>query len=100
MATGHKSYYDLSDWDIIDLLQNGPVGVGVSATGWESYSSGTLSCSPGAAVNHAVVLVGYTADAWIIKNSWDTTWGMAGYAYITRNPYINCRIGVGVFQLS
>jgi C1A family cysteine protease len=34
----------------------------------------------GSTLNHAVVLVGYqTDDVWIVRNSWATTWGEAGY---------------------
>ena len=42
-------------------------------------------------IDHAVVLVGYYDDAtvpsggyWVIKNSWDTGWGNAGYGFV---PY-------------
>lgn len=30
---------------------------------------------------HAVALVGYTADRFIVRNSWGTTWGDNGFAY-------------------
>jgi C1A family cysteine protease len=30
---------------------------------------------------HAVALVGYTADRFIVRNSWGTTWGDKGFAY-------------------
>ncbi len=30
---------------------------------------------------HAVALVGYTADRFIVRNSWGTSWGDRGYAY-------------------
>lgn len=32
---------------------------------------------------HAVALVGYTADGFIVRNSWSTTWGDNGFAYAT-----------------
>ena len=48
-----------------------------------SYSSGVLEdlTSTAAKINHAVLLVGYTPDYWIIRNSWGET-GMKGYYHI------------------
>jgi C1A family cysteine protease len=36
--------------------------------------------------------VGYTADAYIIKNSWGTIWGLNGYALVSRTASSNCQI--------
>uniref|UniRef100_A0AC35FN15 Uncharacterized protein n=1 Tax=Panagrolaimus sp. PS1159 TaxID=55785 RepID=A0AC35FN15_9BILA len=33
---------------------------------------------------HAMALVGYTEDYWIIRNSWDTDWGEQGYVRVKR----------------
>jgi C1A family cysteine protease len=30
---------------------------------------------------HAVTLVGYTPDCFIVRNSWSTDWGDCGFAY-------------------
>lgn len=87
-----KSYYSLSDADLIGLVQTQPVAVAVSSVGWSSYSSGTLSCLSTATVDHAVVVVGYTASAYIIKNSWGTSWGLNGYGLVTRSSSTNCKI--------
>lgn len=64
----------------------------VASSGWSSYTSGTLSCSSSASVDHAVLAVGYTATHIIIKNSWGTSWGMSGYATISRTAGSNCKI--------
>jgi C1A family cysteine protease len=48
-------------------------------------------------IDHAVVIVGYcdNLNAWIIKNSWGTTWGpYGGYAYVGYNA---CNIGKYVY---
>lgn len=37
---------------------------------------------------HCVAVVGYTADRFIIRNSWDVTWGDKGYAYAS-DKYAN-----------
>ena len=41
-----------------------------------SYSSGVLEDLRAKKVNHAVLLVGYTPNYWIIRNSWGEGWGM------------------------
>lgn len=57
------------------------------------YTNGTYhstDCANGASdVNHAVLAVGYGTDEsgmdyWIVKNSWDTTWGNKGFFNIER----------------
>jgi C1A family cysteine protease len=85
------------------LLQYTPLAIAVSATDWENYgsSSGILSCTSTSNVNHAVLLTGYTADYWIIKNQWGSAWGNNGYAKISRLTAnnSNCWIGRGVYAL-
>ena len=95
-----ESYYDISDAKIIELLQDGPIAVAISATGWEDYGEGTLGCASWVPVNHAVLLVGYDSQRWIMKNSWGTDWGDNGYIYVTRNSQNNCKMGVAVHKLS
>lgn len=88
---------------IIELLERALV-VAVKASTWYMYrpvltdpiSNKIFSCPetigfPG--LDHAVLLVGYTAQAWIIKNSWGTSWGDRGYIYINRTPSRNCGMG-------
>lgn len=96
------SYYNLRDNDIKSLLTLGPLAIALSATNWEYYDRGIWRCSPSDKVNHAVLLVGYTADgqAWIVKNQWGTDWGENGYIYISTNPNYNCKIGTAVHMLS
>ena len=38
----------------------------------------------GSALDHAVTIVGYTPDYWIVRNSWGTDWGADGYFYLER----------------
>ena len=42
----------------------------------------------GKAVNHGVVIVGWGVlngiDFWIVRNTWGTNWGLAGYVLIQR----------------
>lgn len=66
---------------IQSLLDNATVVALINAdSGFLSYTGGIYSGCPDfdtsfTAINHAVLIVGYDADGWIIKNSWGTTWG-------------------------
>jgi len=93
IATNSQSYYSLSDSDLISLLQSGPVAIAISSSGWQNYGSGVYSCPLVSAVDHAVLLIGYTPTYWIVKNQWGTSWGEGGYIRISRNPSSNCQIG-------
>jgi cathepsin F len=75
-----------------DALTNvGPLSVCVNAN-WQDYHSGVFSgrCAHDAgSMNHAVQLVGWNGDQptnqyWIVRNSWNTNWGVGGYIYIKK----------------
>jgi len=79
----------------------GPVSICVNAGAWNDYTGGILTdaaCGSHAAdsIDHCVQLVGYNAEAekpyWIVRNSWSTTWGMDGYAYL-EYPANTCGLG-------
>jgi hypothetical protein len=82
-ATNNPSAY-------VNGLKNGPILVYIEADSliFQGYSSGIInsSCCYAGYLNHVLVLVGWRVDAqksaWIIRNSWGTDWGVAGYAYI------------------
>jgi C1A family cysteine protease len=75
------------------LAQHGPilVGLNVDAT-WDQATStdGKLDTfQPGTERGgHAVAVVGYTSDRFILRNSWGTRWGDDGFAYASE-AYIN-----------
>ena len=63
----------------------GPIAVGVDSTQWDDYRGGIFKhtmCTND--IDHAVAIVGYTTDAWIVKNSWGADWGDDGYIYLER----------------
>ena len=75
---------------LTDFANQGPVAVAVNAnSAWQSYTGGVVSaaeCPTDGSLNHGVVLAGYTADYWLIKNSWGRRWGEAGYMRLERHP--------------
>jgi C1A family cysteine protease len=56
-------------------LQTSPIIVAVGSGDWEFYKGGIMKCRSNVTVDHAVLLVGYTTDYWIVKNNWGTNWG-------------------------
>jgi C1A family cysteine protease len=58
-----------------------PVAAMVDATNWSAYRGGILS-NCGTNLNHYVLIVGYTSEYWIVKNSWGTGWGIGGYIHL------------------
>jgi len=73
------------------LAAKGPVSICVNAgdSGWQNYKRGVYSkrCS-GASddLDHCVQLVGYDKSGstpyWIVRNSWNTDWGIDGYMHL------------------
>jgi len=77
----------------------GPVSVAIYAgdPSFSTYESGVYNGPCAEQIDHAVLVVGYGADAsgneyWIVKNSWATGWGMSGYINIARNQNNMCSI--------
>jgi len=64
-------------------IQESPMSICVDAESWQLYMGGVVDSSTcGTSLDHCVHLVGAdfgTADAWIVKNSWNTNWGEEGY---------------------
>lgn len=72
------------------LVTHGALSAGI-ATGdaFHIYKSGVLTGYNDKPVSHAIAIVGWDDDleAWLIKNSWGTKWGMDGFAWIDYNSY-------------
>ncbi|XP_007942188.1 cathepsin O [Orycteropus afer afer] len=84
------SAYDYSDQEdemAKALLAFGPLIVIVDAVSWQDYLGGIIQhhCSSGEA-NHAVLITGFdktgSTPYWIVRNSWGSSWGVDGYAYV------------------
>ena len=73
------------------LLKYGPGQIGIDASCVKAYKGGVISNCTTTAVDHAVTIVGAETDLatgidyWIVKNSWDTTFGEEGYFRVARS---------------
>jgi len=88
----------ISNWQYVTQSQNenqmqqftystGPPSVCVDASSWDSYNGGVYTSSDcGTQLDHCVQIVGWTnfqgTNAWVVRNSWGTGWGYAGYLYV------------------
>jgi len=73
-----------------NLVNWGPVSICVDAEYWQYYESGVMTAWQCAWINeldHCVQLVGYNQQAkpnyWIVRNSWNTDWGVNGFIYLS-----------------
>jgi len=73
------------------LASTGPLSICLDAERWQDYKSGIMTnydCCPTlkCEMDHCVQLVGYNSTGsmsyWIVRNSWNTDWGVNGYIYL------------------
>lgn len=72
---------------IASLVQKQVVAVGffLSNTGpFMGYTQGVYDQDCGTGGGHAVAIVGYQSDYWIVRNSWASSWGQNGYFYFAK----------------
>ena len=68
------------------------LGVVVYDTMFVPTAAGRVALPPAGAPSrgrHAVLAVGYDADALLIRNSWGTTWALGGYGWL---PHAYCNL--------
>jgi len=87
-----------------DAVANvGPISVCINANGnFMSYEGGVFDDSTCTSdfdsIDHCVLAVGYGTDSasgkdyWLVKNSWNTSWGDKGYIKMVRNKMNQCAI--------
>ena len=80
---------------IRNLARHGPIPVAVRVSEkFMFYESGVFD--DGVCVfnqpNHAMLLIGYTKNYWILKNSWGSGWGESGYIRVKRAETRDCGI--------
>lgn len=101
LVSGSKitSFVDVtpdSDDAMMSALVKQTVSVAIEADSmdFQLYKSGVFTGKCGTNLDHGVLLVGYTPETYILKNSWGTSWGDRGYIYlgkgndpVTGKPY-------------
>ena len=96
-----------SDTAMMTALAKQPVSVAIEADqmSFQLYKSGVFTGTCGTNLDHGVLLVGYTDNAYILKNSWSSSWGDNGYIYLgrgndpaTNKPYNNGNGQCGVLM--
>jgi len=81
-------------------ITSNPISVLIEADEdvFQFYTSGVIWRNCHNNIDHAVLAVGWQKvtglDAFIVKNSWGTDWGVSGYVYISTNEKPNSGTGV------
>jgi C1A family cysteine protease len=69
------------------ICRYGSIAASINATeNFKHYASGVydLNDNPTVFPNHVIQIIGWDDDiqAWLIKNSWDTDWGIGGFGWV------------------
>jgi cathepsin F/cysteine peptidase B len=86
--TGHRDITQTEDQMASFVYSSGPLSIAVDASTWQTYMGGIVTNCPQGQIDHGVLIVGFDDAAstpyWIIKNSWTTSWGEAGYIRVQK----------------
>lgn len=102
------AYVSRTNADLMRAVATAPTQIGVKADGsaFQYYRGGIVGCSvesKRAVSNHAVTVVGYGVSGstpyFLVKNSWGTGWGEAGYFRVQRNCVLSGKSPYGPFAM-
>ena len=89
-----STFQDVTPNSIADMkaaLNTAPLAIAIEADKlcFQTYKTGVFNSTKcGTNLDHAVLAVGYGTeggqDYWLVKNSWNTTWGDQGYIKIAQ----------------
>ena len=89
LPTSRLTRFNKNQIDTIKYLlcTNGPMVVGMNAAKTQNITQykGGITTFPGGTPDHAVILIGYQDNYWIIQNSWSEKWGLNGIIYADIN---------------
>uniref|UniRef100_A0A0E0ML92 Uncharacterized protein n=1 Tax=Oryza punctata TaxID=4537 RepID=A0A0E0ML92_ORYPU len=93
VAASIKGYEDVPANDESSLMKavaGQPVSVAVDASKFQFYGGGVMTGECGTSLDHGVTVIGYGTASdgtkyWLVKNSWGTTWGEAGYVRMEKD---------------
>jgi len=94
-VTGYAFVVPRSAAQLKAAIANQPISVIVEADQdvFQHYHSGVVTTGCGTNLDHAITAVGYGnysgQDAFFVKNSWGTSWGVNGYIYISTSTQYN-----------
>ena len=99
--TGYNTLTPNSQEEVLAHLTNiGPLAAAVAMRGWMHYTGGVFDgCGYDEHIilSHAVQVVGFGPDYWIVRNSWGVDWGEEGYIRLKRQDEVQC--GLNTFPL-
>ncbi|KAG9446112.1 hypothetical protein H6P81_012240 [Aristolochia fimbriata] len=91
VINGYENVPPNSEESLAAAAAGQPVSVAIDAgsQAFQFYDGGIFSGECGNQLNHAVTIIGYGGEGdgeyWLVKNSWSSTWGEAGYIRMKRN---------------